>query len=123
VFENPASFVYFLRCPSLKLIEALRKHGRIDLIYSQWEGYLKEAHKTYCTDIINGLKKDKDIGFHAIHTSGHATMRELKEFAKAINPKQIVPIHTENPNKFKQELEKEGFQNVALWEDNHAYQF
>lgn len=122
VFDSPANFVYFLRCPNTVFIDALRQYGTMNLIYSQWEGYLQEQHKNYYTDTLNALKNDSGIRFSSIHTSGHATMHELKELAAAMHPKQIVPIHTEHPNKFQQEFEKEGFKNVTIWEDNNEYQ-
>lgn len=122
VFDNPKDYVYFLRCPSTKLVDALMPNGTINLIYSQWEGYLKEGHKTYCADIIQDLIDKKKVVFQHIHTSGHATLFDLKRLTKAVNPKKIVPIHTEYPAKMKQEFEKEGFINVELWDDGIEYQ-
>jgi len=31
-----------------------------------------------------------------VHTSGHATVEDLKKFQTALNPKLLVPIHTFN---------------------------
>ena len=121
VFQNPSDFVYFVRCPNEKLVNKLRTKGTINIIYSQWEGYLKEEHKTFCTDNINTLKSDSDIFFQVIHTSGHATVPDLMKFAKAINSNEIVPIHTAFPEKFKTEFEKEGFRNITLWDDGKEY--
>jgi ribonuclease J len=121
VFDQPENFVYFLRCPSIKLIDNLRKHGKINIIYSQWEGYLHEEHKTYCTDRLNKLKNDNDIIFTSIHTSGHATLKELKELAVTLKPQKIVPIHTEYPKEFKMEFEKVGIKGVDNWEDGKEY--
>ncbi len=121
VFKNPSDFVYFVRCPNEKLVNKLRTKGTINIIYSQWEGYLKEEHKTFCTDNINTLKTDSDISFQVIHTSGHATVPDLMKFAKAINSNKIVPIHTAFPEKFKIEFEKEGFNNITLWDDGKEY--
>jgi len=122
IFQNPPDFVYFVRCPNEKLVNTLRSKGTINIIYSQWEGYLLEKHKNYCTDYINTLKRDDDISFQTIHTSGHATVPDLMKFAKAINSKKIVPIHTAFPESFKREFEKEGFTNIDLWEDGKEYQ-
>jgi len=122
VFENPSNFVYFARCPNEKLVNKLRTKGTINIIYSQWEGYLLEEHKNYCTDNINTLKNASDISFHTIHTSGHATVADLLTFANAISPKEIVPIHTANPKEFKNTFEKEGFTNIKLWDDGKEYQ-
>lgn len=121
IFHSPSEYVYFVRCPNDKLVNRLRNQGVITIIYSQWEGYLLEAHKTYCTDYINALKQDSEISFYTIHTSGHATLPDLMTFAKAINPNKIVPIHTAFPETFKKEFEKDGFTNINLWEDGREY--
>ena len=121
VFSNPSGYVYFVRCPNEKLIDKVRSKGTINIIYSQWKGYLKEEHKTFCTDNLNALKKDSDISFQTIHTSGHATVPDLMKFAEAINAKKLVPIHTAFPEQFKKEFEKQGFSNITLWEDGKEY--
>lgn len=121
VFQNPSDFVYFVRCPNEKLVNKLRSKGTINIIYSQWEGYLQEEHKNFCTDNINTLKNDNDVSFQSIHTSGHATAPDLIKFAKAINSKIIVPIHTSFPEQFKKEFEKEGFSNIILWDDGKEF--
>ncbi len=57
--------------------------------YSQWLGYLKQADGV-------ALKSWFDEGgaraVH-IHTSGHASVADLKAFAAAMNPRMLVPIH------------------------------
>ena len=121
VFKNPSDFVYFVRCPNEKLVNTIKSKGKINIIYSQWEGYLKEEHQTYCTEYINKLKIDSDCSFQSIHTSGHATVTDLIQFAKALNSNKIIPIHTAFPEKFKIEFEKAGLNNVNLWEDNKEY--
>jgi len=122
IFVKPEKFVYFLRCPNEKLIDKIRSKGTIDLIYSQWKGYLQEEHKTYCTPIINRLKDQNDIQYTYAHTSGHAPIEEIIELAKAIKPERIVPIHTENPTKMKLEFEAAGYANVELWDDGKDYE-
>ena len=42
-----------------------------------------------------------NLNIEHIHTSGHATLERLKEFAAKMNAEQIVPIHTEYPWRFK----------------------
>jgi ribonuclease J len=121
VFHNPQDYVYFLRCPNEILIDALLPHGTINLIYSQWEGYLRDGHRTYYTDTINRLRDQKKVEFVSIHTTGHATLKDLIELARSIQPEKIVPIHMENPNKMKLEFAKTGFSNVEVWEDGKEY--
>lgn len=122
VFNSPSKYVYFVRCPNEKLIEKLRDNGTINIIYSQWDGYLKKEHQQYFTDTINKLKDESGISFQIIHTSGHATVPDLIKFAKAIDSKKLVPIHNEYPEKFKIAFEKEGFENIVLWEDGKEYE-
>lgn len=57
--------------------------------YSQWRGYLREPDGV-------ALKHWFEQGGAAadhIHTSGHASSSDLKEFADAIKPRMLVPIH------------------------------
>ena len=74
------------------------------LIYSMWEGYLTEKFKDYC--------KQKGIEIESVHTSGHATIEDLKAFAKALNPKTLIPIHT-----FEREKYPSLFENVKILSD------
>ena len=122
IFHNPSDYVHFVRCPNVKLVNKLKGNGVINIIYSQWEGYLLNEHKNYCTDNLNKLRVDKDISFHLIHSSGHATLCDLLEFSKAISPHTIIPIHTEFPDTFKREFENEGITNINLWDDGTEYQ-
>ncbi|MCX6244664.1 MAG: MBL fold metallo-hydrolase [Bacteroidetes bacterium] len=123
VFVKPEKFVYFLRFPQKKFVNALftTNKNNVNLIYSQWGGYLKERYKVPSTDTINKLKVQKNINFSHIHTSGHAPVEELIELAKAISPEKIVPIHTENPTKMKLEFAAAGLANVELWDDGLEY--
>ncbi len=121
VFTKPSQFAYFVRCPNKAFLDTLRGKGIINIIYSQWEGYLTKENKMWFADYLNELNQDEQIKFKTVHTSGHATVPDLIMFAKAINPKVLVPIHTEHPNLIKQEFEKEGIKNIVLWEDGVGY--
>lgn len=39
-----------------------------------------------------------------LHASGHACGDELAEFARAVNPEILIPIHTEHPEWWKETL-------------------
>ena len=64
------------------------------LVWSQYDGYLKEDEKVFW--------KEASIPILQIHVSGHVTMNELKRFIKAFDPKHIIPFHTPNPEKFRE---------------------
>ncbi len=69
------------------------------LIYSQWDGYIRDKKKA---SVFWGFIQANDLQLEHIHTSGHATVGILKQLAGALNPKRIVPIHTERPERFKE---------------------
>ena len=72
-----------------KLFKKLPK-GNLSIIYSMWKGYLEKP---------SYLDEYKDI-IIPIHTSGHAYIKDLQDFVEMIKPKSIIPIHTENKEKY-----------------------
>ena len=121
VFKNPSDYVYFMRCPNQKLVDKLKPLGTINIIYSQWEGYLKDPNKTYCSDYLISLKNDPAIIFQLMHTSGHANIEELIDLSKTIKPDKVIPIHTNDPNALKDELTNSGITGVEVWKHNIEY--
>ena len=84
--------------PSMKYdFEHIDKLSNGNIIYSMWKGYLKKPDTKRFLDYL----KDKGFSFHIIHTSGHANLNALKQMVKAINPKNLVPIHTFEGQKYK----------------------
>lgn len=68
-----------------------------NLIYSMWEGYLMKPYTMKFIDYLTNRK----FTLHRIHTSGHADTNTLKKMVNAIKPKNIVPIHTFERDKYK----------------------
>ena len=68
-----------------------------NLIYSMWEGYLTSSSTKKFIDFL----KKRNFTIHKIHTSGHADTKTLKLMVEAIKPKNIVPIHTFEGDKYK----------------------
>ena len=46
--------------------------------------------------------EEQNVTVKKVHTSGHAFVSDLQKFVKAIKPKHIIPIHTENSDKYKE---------------------
>ncbi|MEI8349870.1 MAG: MBL fold metallo-hydrolase [Candidatus Omnitrophota bacterium] len=78
------------------------------IIYSMWEGYLDDKFRQYC--------KEQGLTIEQIHTSGHATVEDLKVFAKALNPKTLIPIHTFESKKYPAI-----FKNVKVLKDGEEF--
>ena len=81
------------------------------LIYSMYKGYMKEPR----FEIVQQFLKDNGIALQVIHTSGHATLQDLKKLASALKPKMVVPIHT-----FEPQMYAKLHANVRLLPDGEA---
>ena len=101
-----------------RLIESYRGAKPVNVIYSQWLGYLSSTNDGYYgaeTMAAYWRGEVPGIDFHYAHTSGHATVNDLQKFAAALKPKMLVPIHTEHGNKFK-----DFFDNIHVVDDKQV---
>jgi ribonuclease J len=62
-----------------------------------WEGYFQKSNTKKFIDFLT----ERKFTIHKIHTSGHAETKTLKKMVEAIKPKNIVPIHTFEGDKYK----------------------
>jgi len=96
--SNQSEKIVMLVRPSMqKDLERINKIEGGNLIYSMWEGYLQK----YATIRFVDYLKNRKFTLHKIHTSGHADTKTLKKMVEAIKPKNIVPIHTFEGDKYK----------------------
>jgi ribonuclease J len=103
-----------MRGSMLPAIEKIPGIKESKMVYSQWQGYLKKdnADARRFKDFVSKY----DMCLEHVHTSGHATVDKLKEFAAALNPERIIPIHTEHA-----ELFKEFFWPVKILKDGEVF--
>lgn len=73
-----------------------------------WGGHLDQE---YTRGIVQSLER-RGVSWGSIHTSGHAAVRDLQPFARALEPRTLVPIHSFETARFA-----EFFGNVAQKED------
>ncbi len=66
------------------------------IIWSQWAGYLSSPASM---EFLARLK-ERGIGLEVIHTSGHASIVDLKRLAEALAPDMLVPVHTFEGDRF-----------------------
>jgi ribonuclease J len=91
-------FVMCVRTSMLRYLQGLSKKMDFQnglLIYSFWSGYKEtEDMKRFLSDCeAMGLK------IVTLHTSGHADYETIKMLVDTVNPTEIIPIHTEVPEK------------------------
>lgn len=106
---EPQKFLFHV--PSSTARELI-KHGVLDsrgvVVWSLWDGYLEQQSGV-------ALKKqleDNAIGMRHLHTSGHASIKDLRRLVSAVSPSRVVPIHSEATSRFE-----ELFDNVEHHDD------
>lgn len=115
---NPAQYLFFSKMSKFRIMELYKGEKPVNVIYSQWLGYLKCSNDAYYgAQEIAAYQQDPHVNFVYAHTSGHATVEDLKEFAKALNPKMLVPIHSCFPEKYA-----ELFSNVVYKKDGEYWE-
>ena len=87
--------------------------GGAGFTYSMWEGYLKEKGSLR---VLDWLERNR-ITRSTIHTSGHASVADLKRFAAALAPQCLVPIHSFETGRFV-----EFFPSVVKREDGQWWE-
>ena len=70
-------------------------HDEVHLVYSMWTGYLRGPHAD--PDILRFVG---DLDPEILHTSGHAYIEDIARLISTVNPRLIVPMHTERAEEF-----------------------
>jgi len=107
--EDEANAVMLIRAGFLYDIKRFLSLENATWIYSLWPGYFDRSES------LRNLKsyfEDKGIRYEYLHTSGHATLEDLKKLVDAMTPEMVIPIHSFHPEKFK-----DYFPNVRLVDD------
>ena len=114
----PGSFLYFGKMSSFRLIDEFKNAAApVNVIYSQWLGYLDGEHADYYgSDQIAAYRSDPAVNFVYAHTSGHAPLKDLQKLAAALKPKMLIPIHTEDAEGFRGQ-----FENVTTLTDGETF--
>lgn len=100
-FISRQSFVMCVRNSMLRYLKSLAGKMSFEgglLVYSFWSGYRETEN------MKNFLSECEKLGLRIVtlHTSGHADESTIKRLIEAVNPKVLIPIHTENTQRFKE---------------------
>lgn len=108
--QDQNNIIMMVRPSMLKDIEKCGLRNGI-FIYSMWQGYRDSEYQK------NFEQSLKNAGFiaKALHTSGHASVSDIKRLITGLDPKKVIPIHTMIPNAFtdisdKTELKEDGLE-------------
>lgn len=115
--QTPEAFLYFGKVSSFHLIDEFKNAAApVNVIYSQWLGYLDGTHPDYFGSAETAaFRDDPDVSFVYAHTSGHAPLKDLRRLAEALKPKMLVPVHTEDAESFRS-----NFENVTTLKDGET---
>ncbi|MFX0088232.1 MAG: MBL fold metallo-hydrolase RNA specificity domain-containing protein, partial [Candidatus Hodarchaeota archaeon] len=96
--------------------EAFEEESEFDFI--RLNNWLKHfGFRVYGFEIINEGGKIKPVFSRGFHASGHASKSDISWAINTIDPDYIIPVHTENPNWFK-----ESFDNVILLNEGQKFE-
>ena len=81
------------------------------LSYSMWQGYLRDDSTKKVRDWLDEWR----IPLESIHTSGHASVTDLKRFAAALAPRSLIPIHSFETGRFGEFFDDVDQQEDGVW--------
>lgn len=91
--QNPGKYVWIIRPSMLRIMDKYR-HTPSVVVTSLWNGYEKEE-----PELMEWIEQ-RGFANPYIHTSGHADVSSLERIVKHINPACIIPIHTDQPERY-----------------------
>lgn len=111
------------------------------VVYSMWPGYYLRKPDTALCDFVEGCKKEHipvypltDNSYGPLHTSGHASPELIEQVINAVEPSELLPIHTEDawgfldldiPEELKEALQdrmiQAGEKSGYSQEEDHRY--
>jgi len=101
VKENQEQYLFY--CSYFQLNEL------IDVMPKTGSRYVRSVCEPFSDEMLFDERRVKNwlelFGLgeaYQIHASGHASYPELKKMVEYINPKKVIPVHTEHPELFKQ---------------------
>jgi ribonuclease J len=93
---------YIVRCDFFELKEL------IDIKPEPGSCYIRSVCEPFDLEMELDLKKVENwlqhfhlFPYTQIHASGHLSYDEIKEFIEKVKPKTVIPVHTQNPEVFK----------------------
>ena len=101
--KNEIAKSNFMMCIRSSMKQYLEKYPEgfsfegCTLFYSRWEGYKKEKNTKEFLEFM----EEKGVKIISLHTSGHADEKDFDKLIKKVEPKIIIPVHTENSEWFK----------------------
>ncbi|HVI39845.1 MAG TPA: MBL fold metallo-hydrolase RNA specificity domain-containing protein, partial [Anaerovoracaceae bacterium] len=82
-------------------------------IYSMWQGYRDSKYQLNLEEYL----KNAGFAIKEVHTSGHASIADIKRIITELDPRKVIPIHTMVPEEFTNISDK-----IALKNDGEEFE-
>ncbi|MEZ5944944.1 MAG: MBL fold metallo-hydrolase [Planctomycetaceae bacterium] len=107
--EAASGSVMVFRPSMLRDLQRAKCLNCASLISSVWSGYVHRNRKELDEMAALGIQRKQ------IHTSGHATVDELRRFVEAVPARRVVPIHLEDREGFAELSDRVEVKNDHEW--------
>lgn len=99
--QAPDKYLWIGKMSQFAIMDLYKEYGPINVIYSQWLGYLDGIEgQCYGAKEVSSYRDDPNVNYTYAHTSGHAPINDLQRFANAMNPRYLIPVHTKYPQDY-----------------------
>ncbi len=95
--ENRNKMVMLVRPGFMADIKRFVDLNRATWIYSMWLGYFERSQSL---QKLKSFLLEQGVRYEYLHTSGHASLNDLKEFVRKLSPQMTIPIHSFHPEQF-----------------------
>ncbi len=104
IWSNPGGFLFLTGHPTRALKDLMSSgrecRGRLAYVMSRSEPFTEEM-VIGLDRLLNWLALYGVRSYFRIHVSGHASPDELREIVEEMNPRMVIPVHTEHPDLFR----------------------
>jgi ribonuclease J len=95
--DHPERFVFHVPSSAARELIKTRVLDRRGIVaWSLWDGYLKTPSGLALRELLAAHQ----ITLTEVHTSGHASVADLRRLVDALAPTKVVPIHSEAGERF-----------------------
>ncbi|HKZ94951.1 MAG TPA: MBL fold metallo-hydrolase [Candidatus Bathyarchaeia archaeon] len=98
VHENESKLLFNLDLASFTELIDVRPSKGGHFIHSMSEPFSEEDINV---EVMNNWLQHFGLQFHQIHASGHCPSKDLAQIINRVQPKKLIPVHTEYPMLFK----------------------
>ncbi|MHA1351087.1 MAG: MBL fold metallo-hydrolase [Promethearchaeota archaeon] len=97
--ELKSKFFFYITSLQKNIIEKINPNLKGAFISSSIDPYTEEYIDNNRT--LTRYFRQRGIPSYKVHASGHAMPHHLINFINSVNPKYLIPVHTEHPHFFK----------------------